>query len=114
MIKQFSILMISLSWVLWFASVFSFPVSIDSSGNDYSHDSVSNLAQLTKIQFNAPPELLEIPEFKVDWSLNAKLNPNWYFDFLSPFKVCLPPSFFKKSIPLFDIKDIFIHFFYPW
>tara|TARA_R110002020_G_C15850439_1_gene736077 strand:+ start:269 stop:613 length:345 start_codon:yes stop_codon:yes gene_type:complete len=112
--KQFSLLILSISWILWFVAVFTFPVSLVSTNIDYTHDSISNLEQVAKIQFNAAPELLEIPEFKIDWSLNAKLNPEWYFDFLSPFKVYLASSFFKKSIPLFDVKDTFIHFYYTW
>ena len=112
--KQLSLGMISLSWVAWLVAVFVFPISEDSSSIDYSVHSVSNINGLAQIQFNSGPELLEIPEFKVDWSLNSKLNPDWYFDLLSPSKAYLSPSFFKKSIPLFDVKDTFIHFFYSW
>ena len=112
--KQLSLVMISLSWVAWLVAVFVFPVSSYSFNKDFSQDSVSNLSQITHIQFNATPELLEIPEFKVDWSLNAKLNPDWYFDLISPSEVYLSPSFFKKSISLFDVKETFIHFFYTW
>ncbi|MEB2775920.1 hypothetical protein SYJ56_11425 [Algoriphagus sp. D3-2-R+10] len=112
--NQLSIVLFSLSWVLWFGAVLAFPVSTDFAINDFSHDSVSNHVQHINIQLNASPELVEIPDFKVDWSLNAKLNPNWYFDLLHPGKVYLSSSFFKKSIPLFDVKDTFLHFFYTW
>ncbi|WP_111610348.1 hypothetical protein [Algoriphagus yeomjeoni] len=112
--KQLSFCMISLSWVMWFVAVIAFPVSIESSNIDLSHDSVSNHIQLSTIQFNAGPEILKIPEFKVDWSLNYKLNSNCKFEFVSPYKTYLSPSFFKKSLPLFDVKDTFIHFFYTW
>lgn len=112
--KLLSTVMISLSWIMWFIAVFAFPVPAVSSTQDFSHDSFSNPTALAQIQFNASPELLEIPEFKVDWSLNAKLNPEWYVDLISPSEVYLPSSFFKKSTPLFDVKDTFIHFFYTW
>ncbi len=106
--------MISLSWVIGFMAVFAFSSPNESSENNHSHDSVSNLVQFSKIQFNSGTEILEIPEFKVDWSLNAKLNPAWYVDLLNPCKAYLASSFFKKSLPLFDVKDTFIRFFYPW
>ncbi|PZX53922.1 hypothetical protein LV84_03030 [Algoriphagus ratkowskyi] len=110
--KQLSTVMISLSWVLWFAAVIAFPV--DSGAHHFSHDSVSALPTHKLIQYNCSPELLEIPNFKVDWSLNAKLNPAWYVDLHFLNEVYLSPSFFKKSTPLFDVKDTFIHFFYTW
>lgn len=112
--KQLSLVMIALSWVAWLVAVFAFPISENSTLKDFSHDSVSTINGLAQIQFNSGPELLEIPEFKVDWSLNAKLNPDWYFDLLSPRKAYLSPSFFKKSIPLFDVKVTFLHFFHTW
>ena len=112
--KQLSIVMISLSWVIWFIAVFAFPVSNSSSTGDFSQDSVSSSLHLTKIQFNPSPEILEIPEFKVDWSLNTKLNSDFNFELLNPYKSYLSPAFFKKSVPLFDVKDTFIHFFYTW
>src|SRR5690606_16761531 len=110
--KQLSLVMISLSWVAWLVAVFAFPIIVDSSAKDFSHDSVSSLNGPAQIQFNAAPELLEIPEFKVDWSLDSKLNPVWYFDLLSPNEAYLSSSFFKTSLPLFDVKDTFIHFSY--
>ncbi|PZX55798.1 hypothetical protein [Algoriphagus chordae] len=66
--------MISLSWVIWLVAIFAFPLSQDSSTKDFSKDSVSNLTQATNIQLNAATEVLEIPENKVDWSLNRKLS----------------------------------------
>lgn len=107
-------MMISLSWVLWFVAVFSFPITIASADKDFSRDSISSLNGPAQIQFNSNSELLEIPEFKVDWSLNARLNPDWYFDSISPSGVYLSSSFFKKSTPLFDVKVTFIHFFHTW
>ncbi|MDR7131953.1 hypothetical protein J2X69_004319 [Algoriphagus sp. 4150] len=112
--KQLSIVMISLSWVIGFMAVFAFSGTVEASENNRSHESVSSLVQFSSNQFNAGTELLEIPEFKIDWSLNAKLNPEWYVDLLTPGKVYLASSFFKKSVPLFDVKDTFIHFFYTW
>lgn len=112
--KQLSILMISLSWVIWFVAVFAFPFTPNSKASDASLNSISNSLHLTKIQFNSIAELLEIPEFKVDWSLDTKLNSYFNFELLSPYKAYLSPSFFKKSVPLFDVKDTFIHFFYTW
>jgi len=112
--KQLSLVMLSLSWVAWLIAVFALPITADSTVKDFSHDSVSNLLQPTQIQFTASPELLEIPEFKVDWTLKSKLNSDWYYDLLSPSGVYLSPSFFNKSLPLFDVKDTFIHFYYTW
>lgn len=106
--------MVSLSWILWFIAVFAFPLTTKSADSGYSLDSVSSSRQLTKIQFNSTAELLEVPEFKVDWSLTAKLNSDFNFEQISPYKAYLSPSFFKKSSPLFDVKDTFIHFFYTW
>ena len=112
--KQLSTLMISLSWVIWFIAVFAFPADTNYASSDHLQDSVSNPLHLSQIQFKASPELLEIPEFKVDWSLNTKLNSDFKFELLSPYKAYLSPSFFKKSVPLFDVKETFIHFFYTW
>lgn len=107
-------MMISLSWIIWFVAVFAFPITTNSTASGSSLDSVSNAVHLTKIHFNSTAELLEIPEFKVDWSLDTKLNSYFNFELLSPYKAYLSPSFFKKSAPLFDIKDTFIYFFYTW
>lgn len=112
--KQLSIVMIALSWVLWFAAVFAFPISSDASATDFSRSSVSHIKGLVQVQFNAGAELVEIPEFKVDWSLNAKLNPSWHVGLISPSKVRLSSSFFKKSVSLFDVKETFKHFFHTW
>ncbi|MFC5623810.1 hypothetical protein [Algoriphagus winogradskyi] len=112
--KQLSFLVISLSWVIWFIAVFAFPVSTTSTHTDFSHDSVSNHIQLSANPLSAGIDILKIPEFKVDWSLNYKLNSDYKFELISPYKAYLSPSFFKKSLPLFDVKDTFIHFFYTW
>ncbi|SMP26254.1 hypothetical protein [Algoriphagus winogradskyi] len=54
------------------------------------------------------------PPFCIDWSVWSKFNSTWI-----PFEVevgeaFLHSSFFKKSLPLFDVKETFIHFFYTW
>lgn len=88
--------MISLSWVARLVAVFVFPISDDYSSREYSVRAVSTINGLAQLRFNAGPDILEIPEFKVDWSLNSKLNPDWYFDLLSPSKAYLSPSFLKS------------------
>ena len=112
--KQLSLVMITLSWVAWLVAVFAFPIAVDTSVKELTYDSVSSVNGLSKHQFNISPDSLEIPTFKVDWTLHAKLNPAWYVDLFNIAGVYLSSSFFKKSLPLFDVKDTFIHFYYTW
>jgi putative effector of murein hydrolase len=59
-------------------------------------------------------EKLSIPSFEMDYKADWKLNAGWIPLFLGFSCVFLASPFFQKSRALLDVKDIFIHFFYPW
>lgn len=56
----------------------------------------------------------KVPTFSLDWTLWSKYNARWGTANLFPAGAYLHPSFFTKSLPLFDVKWTFIHNFYFW
>jgi len=56
-----------------------------------------------------------IPGFVIDWTLWSNFKPGWP-EFLFLVKTYCTSYFGNgsKSMPFFDVKMTFVHFFYPW
>lgn len=59
-------------------------------------------------------ESIEIPGFQLHLKFNGLNNFTWIPSFLDSRKDHLLSTIFKKSFPLFDVKDTYFHFFYSW
>jgi hypothetical protein len=106
---------LSLSWLIGFISVFFISeanLKIDKKYQSYSW--IQEISGPEIHQIASSLEKLSIPAFEMDWRVDWKLSIGWIPSFLSSSRVFLAPSFFQKSRALFDVKEIFIHFFHPW
>jgi len=105
---------LSLSWLIGFVAVFF--ISEANLKIDKKYQSYSWIQEISgpEIHQIASLEKLSLPNFELDWRIDCKLNAGWIPSFLSSSRVFLVSSFFQKSRALFDVKDIFIHFFHPW
>ncbi|MDG1277513.1 MAG: hypothetical protein P8O16_09550 [Algoriphagus sp.] len=110
--KLLSLSMILLSWIISLTAVLFFPVQTKSHTQQtsiYTHIDLNGNNQISE-----GIELIEVPDFKVDQKLFCNFIEELGIDFP---KVVKSHSFkFSsiKGIPLFDVKRLFIHFFYPW
>jgi len=59
-------------------------------------------------------ESIEIPNFQVNSKLLGSFDTGWIPSHLDPRSRRLNSTIFKKSIPLFDVKTTYFHFFYSW
>lgn len=112
--KQLSASMISLSLGIWLVAVYNF-----SGQSNFQTKQTSNFSYLENfdgLDFYIF-ELENHPKgsgVKVDWSQKRKLNLEiGNFAKLSS-RICLKKLFPKTLDTLFDIKIIFLHFFYPY
>lgn len=105
---------LSLSWLIGFIAVFFFSEAIPKNNPNFQSNSWIQEISSPEIHQIASFEKLSIPAFEMDWKTDWKLSFAWIPSFLSASRVFLAPSFFQKSRALFDVKDIFIHFFHPW
>lgn len=112
--RQLSAVMISLSLGVWLLAVFNFSGLPNTQVHQSSISSFSDLSVLPDLQFFESGNYPQVPSIKVDWSLRGKLNSELRSFAILSGKQALIGSFTKKSIPFFDIKIIFLHFFYPW
>ncbi len=112
--KLLSLVMISLSWIVGMIAVFSFDQVNQVEDHGVSIHSNFNFSQDYEIEISSPSLGVEIPSFKIDWQLFGKLNSNWDF-FSSLISTTISkPDFTKKALALFDVKSLFLHFYYPW
>ncbi len=106
--------MISLSLGIWLVAVFNFSGQPNTQIQETSDSVFSSFSNIPDLQFSELGNQLEVPSFKVDWSLTGKLN-SVLGDFAGlSGKGLLTSSFYKKPVPLFDVKVTFLDFFYPW
>ncbi len=112
--KQLSVVMISLSLGIWLTAVFNFSGPPNTQFQQTSISVFSDLSVLPDLKFFELSNHPEVPNFKVDWSLDGKLNSelNSFVKLIDSGH--LTTSYFKKRVIFFDIKTTFIHFFYPW
>jgi hypothetical protein len=110
--KLLSLYMILLSWIISVTAVFLFP--------DQSKIPSQETSIYTHFDFNGHSkisqgiELIEVPDFKVDQKLFCNFIEELIVDFSKVDKSLSTSFFCTKGSPLFDVKRLFIHFFYPW
>lgn len=105
---------LGLVWLVSLAAFLSIPIHSDHSG--------ATDRKLVTIQESVSPSFSFIasnytpktPSFMVDWTLWSKFNSHWVPIEIELGEAFLHSSFFKKSLPLFDVKETFIHFFHTW
>jgi hypothetical protein len=107
-------LLLSLSWAIGLIAVFSFPPTIKLEQNDSFRDSVLNEISAPNFYLRSTSENLEVPPYKLNWSLSFRLGPNWISKSTGDYIQFLAPSFFQKSKALSNVFDFFITFFYSW
>lgn len=114
MYKKQIALFLGLVWLVSFTAFMSFPAHAE----HYSQQKES----FTRLQESVAPtihllrsyETPKTPPFSVDWTVWSKFNSPWDSLNQALRQGFLQPSFFKKSLPLFDVKETFIQFFYTW
>ena len=110
--KQLQFSMILLSWIVSLTAVLLSPdqtIVPNQETSIYTHFDFNGHSKIS-----LAIELIEVPDFKVDQKL--------FFNFIKELTIDFPneansPSFIFLSIkgkPLFDVKKLFINFFYPW
>ncbi len=105
---------LSLSWLIGFVAVFFISEAIPKNNSSSQSNAWIQEINGPEIHQIASFEKLSLPSLEIDWRIDCKLNAGWIPSFLSSSRVFLASSFFQKSRALFDVKDIFIHFFHPW
>lgn len=112
--KQGFAFLLGLCWLISLASHFSFSEVHALPQKDSDRQTVVGEFQEIQPFFRNSYETLKTPPFEIDVRLLAKLNSDWIPDFAIPFKVYFPSSFFQKSRALFDVKRLFVQYFYSW
>lgn len=105
---------LGLIWLVSFTAFLSFPVQAEH--HSVREDSLATLQEsLTPtIHLLGSNDVPKTPPFSVDWTVWSKFNSNWDSLNIVVGKGFHQPSFFKKSLPLFDVKETFMHFFHTW
>lgn len=114
MTKLLSLLMISLSWVIGMIAVFSFDQVAQSQDHQVSIQANFDFSQDYEIEISGTNLSLEIPSFKIDWQLFGKHNSDWESLSRTILTKLSLQEYLKKTLVLFDVKSLFLHFFYPW
>jgi len=113
--KLLSLFMITLSWVIGMIAVFSFDqVHISKEDQEVSLQANHNFFQDYEIEISTASLSVEIPSFKIDWQLFGKLNSNWETISRSILTELSLQEYLKNTLVLFDVKTLFLQFFYPW
>ncbi|WP_296697892.1 hypothetical protein [Algoriphagus sp.] len=63
---------------------------------------------------NILEESFETAEFQINPKLKGLFHLNWIPSHLDSRSNFINSLLFKKSIPLFDVKTTYFHFFYSW
>ncbi|SFT92650.1 hypothetical protein SAMN04489724_2892 [Algoriphagus locisalis] len=105
---------LGLIWLVSFSAFMSFPTHAAHYGDQ--EDGISTLSESVAptIHLLGSFETPKTPPFSVDWTVWAKFNSQWSSLDLALGQAFLQPSFFRKSLPLFDVKETFMQFFYTW
>jgi hypothetical protein len=110
--KQFSVLMILLSWIISLTAVLLFP---DQPKIPSQQASIYTYFDLNgEHSISQAIELTEVPDFKVDQKLFSNFIEELTIGLSTADKALSSLFLYTKGYPLFDIKRLFIHFFYPW
>jgi len=105
---------LGLIWLTSLSAFLSFPHH--SEPNRKVQDSFGTVQESTSpiIHILGSNYIPKTPPFSIDWSVWTKFNSLWSSFGLEVGETCLQSSFFKKSLPLFDVIVTFIHFFHTW
>jgi hypothetical protein len=112
--KLLSILMISLSWIIGLIAVFSIDQVPQTKDQQISIQTNFDFSQDYEIEISSANLSIEIPSFKIDWQLFGKLNCEWETFSRTLLTELSMQEHIKRTVVLFDVKSLFIHFFYPW
>ncbi len=112
--KLLSTLMISFSWIIGLIAVSSFDQVSQIENQQVSIQANFDFSQDYEIEISSTNLSVEIPSFKIDWQLFGKLNSVWETFSRSIITELSLQEYLKKTIVLFDVKSLFLHFFYPW
>ncbi len=112
--KLLSLLMISLSWIIGMVAVFSFDQVPQTEDQQVSVQASFDFSQDYEIEISGTNLSLEIPSFKIDWQLFGKHNSDWETFGRTIITQLSFQEYPKKALVLFDVKSLFLHFFYPW
>jgi uncharacterized membrane-anchored protein YitT (DUF2179 family) len=112
--KLLSLIMISLSWIIGMTAIFTFDQIPSQNGQSSSVQTSIEFSQSYEFEISSTNLSVNIPNFKIDWKLFGKYNTVWEIISRSILTELALQEFIKKSFVLFDIKSIFLHFFYPW
>jgi hypothetical protein len=103
-----------LCWLIGFVAFTSFTPRHDSGIEFSGTETVLNQDLAQQVDSRISSELPKTPPFKVDWSLIHRLNTPWVSEELELNSALFAPSFFQKSISLFNVWETFCHFFHTW
>lgn len=112
--KLLSTLMISLSWIIGMIAVFSFEQVPTAKNQQVTIQSNFDFSQEAEIEISGTTLTIEIPSFKIDWQLFGKLNSTWDSIPRMIIAELSLQKYLNHSLVLFDVKSLFLHFFYPW
>ena len=112
--KQGFAFLLGLCLIISLAAHFSFSQAKDFPVRKNQQHTVIGESQDFQPFLRTASETVKTPPFEIDVRLLAKLNSDWIPDFIRVFKTHFPSSFFQKSRALFDIKSLFIQYFYSW
>jgi hypothetical protein len=112
--KLLSIGMISLSWIIGLVAVFSFDQVYQPVDQQVSIHANFDFSQDFEIEISSTNLSVEIPSFKIDWQLFGKLNSDWETFSRTLITELSLQEYLKRTSILFDVKSLFLHFFYPW
>ncbi|MDX5338363.1 MAG: hypothetical protein LPK25_05005 [Cyclobacteriaceae bacterium] len=101
-------------WLIGLSSQFSFSQAKNFSVQEHHQQTVIGESHDFQPYLRTASETVKTPPFEIDVRLLAKLNSEWIPDFIRVFQTHFSSSFFQKSKALFDVKSLFIQYFYSW
>ncbi len=114
MVKQRIAFLLGLVWLFNFTAIFSAPKQTNL--DELRLEKIGTLQEVItpSIQLLLTSEKPITPTFAIDWGLWSNFNSPWVPIQLLTKDLSLSIPLFKKSLPLFDVKETFIHFFHTW
>ncbi|MBN3582266.1 hypothetical protein JYB64_07685 [Algoriphagus aestuarii] len=115
--KYLSCTLIASGFILLFLSVFS----LGTSNSDFHQGNKSEDGWHQPTYSPSPislttilEESIEIPGYQTGLKLIGSITDSWIPFHLDSRISAVLSAKFKKSLPLFDVRQTYIHFFYPW
>lgn len=105
---------LGLIWLVSFTAFMSIPTRASHFTSDDENLSTLHESVAPTIHLLGSSDTPKTPPFSVDWTVWSKFNSQWSSLNLALGTDFFQPSFFKKSLPLFDVIETFIQFFYTW